>query len=53
MANTHVSCNCQNVLRPAALLRAVGIDHAPYSMADMRTTRPPHYRVLLEHMCGV
>jgi hypothetical protein len=53
MTNTHVSCSCQNVLRPAALLRAVEIDHAPYSMADMRTTRPPYCRVLLEHMYGV
>jgi hypothetical protein len=38
MANTQGSCSCQHVLRPAALLMAVGIEHAPSGVADLRPT---------------
>jgi hypothetical protein len=53
MADTHGSCSCQNVLRLAALLTVVVIAHAPYSVTDRRTMRPPYPCVLPEHMCGV
>ena len=53
MAHTHGSYSCQHVLRPAALLAAVGTDHGSYSVADRRTTRPPSRRVLPEYTGGV